>query len=726
MYLTLLFLPFIGAASAGLLGRKIGVTGAHILTTSCLITSAILSIIAFYEVVLCHSPVTIYIGNWIQSEVMSVPWSFTFDTLSISIIATVLIVSSLVHFYSIDYMSADPHNQRFFSYLSLFTFFMALLLAGDNYFILFLGWEYIAVCSYLLINFWFTVIEANKSSMQSFIVNRVGDMGLSISFFAMFFLFGNVDFATVFSLAPIMNENALTIIGILLLIGGMGKSAQIGLNTWLPTAMAGPTPVSSLIHSATLVSAGVYVLLRSSPLLEYSSTALIAITWIGSITAFFAASTGLFQNDLKRVIAYSTCSQMGYLFLACGLSQYNTALFHLVNHAFFKALLFLSAGAVLHATFDQQDQRRLGGFLGLLPFTYTAILIGSLSLMAIPFMTGFYSKDLILELAYSQYLFKGTIAYWLGSISAGLTAFYSFRLITIVFMSYPNSPKKIYESSHDAAIFAIIPMSTLAILAIFFGYIGKDLFVGMGTDFAGNSLFTHPSHISLIEAELIPTIYKLFPSFITLAAASLAFYLYNYGGSAIAQFAKTPLGFHLYKFFNGKFYIEVLYNKYLIPASLGLGYVVSKLMDRGLIEQIFGYGITSGLNSTGRKVAKLDDYTLPSYAVYFALTLVVFSILILAPLLSLEFNEIIMPASNSDIYNSIPNSIQNVENITNSISNLENLNEINTIYSNTPNSINTINTINSMNNMDILNNINTFIDVRLIIVIVVATLIALS
>ena len=634
MFFLLFSLPCLGGMASGLLGRKIGVTGSHIITTSAVMIAAILSIIGFYEVVLCHSPVTIHLGDWVHSEVLTVSWSLTFDTLSMSIITTVLIISSLVHLYSIDYMSSDPHNQRFFSYLSLFTFFMVLLVSGDNYFVLFVGWEFIAVCSYLLINFWFTVIEANKSAMQSFIVNRVGDMALSVSFLAIVALFGNVDFSTVFSLAPMMNESALTMIGLLLLFGGMGKSAQIGLNTWLPTAMAGPTPVSSLIHSATLVSAGVYVLLRSSPLLEYSSTALIAITWIGSITAFFAASTGLLQNDLKRVIAYSTCSQMGYLFLACGLSQYNTALFHLVNHAFFKALLFLSAGAVLHATFDQQDQRRLGGLLAFLPFTYTAILIGSLSLMAIPFMTGFYSKDLILELAYSQYLFKGTIAYWFGSISAGLTAFYSFRLVAMTFLTYPNSPKKIYESTHDAAIFAMIPMTTLAILAIFFGYVAKDLFVGMGTDFAGTSLFIHPNHISLIEAEVIPTGYKLLPSIITFASATGAYFAYHYAPKMLTSFADTNLGYNLYKFFNGKYYIEVLYNTYLIPGALGLGYVVSKQLDRGLIEQIFGYGLTSGLSSTSKQIGKLDDYTLPSYAVYFALSLVILTILLILPIVA--------------------------------------------------------------------------------------------
>ena len=322
---------------------------------------------------------------------------------------------------------------------------------------------------------------------------------------------------------------------------------------------------------------------------------------------------------------------MGYLFLACGLSQYNTALFHLVNHAFFKALLFLSAGAVLHATFDQQDQRRLGGFLPLLPFTYTAILIGSLSLMAVPFMTGFYSKDLILELAFSQYVFHGSIAYWFGSISAGLTAFYSFRLISMTFLSYPNSPKKVYESAHDAAIFAMIPMTVLSILAIFFGYIGRDLFVGMGTDFAANSLFIHPSHISLIEAEVMPTLFKLLPSIITCSSAFLAFYLYHYGAGFLNAAIQSTLGYNMYKFFNGKYYIEVLYNTYLIPASLGLGYVVSKQLDRGLIEQLFGYGLSTNLRNTSSTMSKLDDGFIPSYAIYFALSTIVLTIVLVSP-----------------------------------------------------------------------------------------------
>ena len=411
MYLSILALPMFGSAVAGLRGRSIGVTGAHIITTGCLMTSAALSIVAFYEVGLSGSPVSIVLGTWIDSEFMLVQWGFLFDSLTVSMLLPVLVVSSLVHLYSISYMAEDPHNQRFFSYLSMFTFFMLVLVTGDNYLILFIGWEGIGISSYLLINFWYTRMQANKAGMKALTVNRVGDMFLSIGFFAIFWVFGNVDYASVFTVAPYINETAITVIGLLLLIGAMAKSANIPLHTWLPDAMEGPTPVSALIHAATLVTAGVYLMLRSSPIIEYGPTVLVVITWVGALTAFFAATTGLLQNDLKRVIAYSTCSQMGYLFMAVGLSQYNVALFHLVNHAFFKALLFLAAGGVLHSMQDHQDLRKLGGLINFLPFTYTAILVGSSSLMAFPFLTGFFSKDRILELAYGQYKFSGNVAY---------------------------------------------------------------------------------------------------------------------------------------------------------------------------------------------------------------------------------------------------------------------------------------------------------------------------
>lgn len=596
-----------GSIVAGLLGRKIGVTGAYWITSTCIIISTFLSIIAFYEVGFCHSNVSINISSWIDSELIDISWGFIFDSLTVSILIPVLIVSSLVHIFSIDYISSDPHNQRFFSYLSIFTFFMLILVAGDNYLIIFVGWEGIGISSYLLINFWFTRIQANKSAIKALIVNRVGDISLSVGFFAIFYIFGNLDYSTVFSVSPIINETLITIVGLLLLFAAMGKSAQFGLHIWLASAMEGPTPVSALIHAATLVTAGVYLLLRSSPLIEYGPTALIAITWIGAITAFFAASTGLIQNDLKRVIAYSTCSQIGYLFIACGLSSYNTALFHLVNHAFFKALLFLAAGAVLHATYDQQDQRRLGGLIGFLPFTYTAIIIGSLSLMALPFITGFYSKDLILEIAYSQYLFHGYIAYWFGTISAFITAFYSFRLISLTFLTYPNANKNTYSNAHDASITVIIPLTILSILAIFFGYLFKDLFVGVGTDFFGNSLFIQPNNISIIEAEFAsPIIMKLLPIFITIIGASLAIYLYNNQYHYLINLTNNKLGYLSYRFFNKEYFIDVIVNHYIINFNIKLGYIISKVIDRGIVEILGPQGFSTNLNKTSHNISNLD------------------------------------------------------------------------------------------------------------------------
>lgn len=395
-----------------------------------------------------------------------------------------------------------------------------------------------------------------------------------------------------------------------------------------------PTPVSALIHAATLVTAGVYLILRSSPILEFGPTTLIVITWVGTLTAFFASSTGLLQNDIKRVIAYSTCSQMGYLFIACGLSQYNVALFHLVNHAFFKALLFLAAGAVLHATYDQQDQRRLGGLIAFLPFTYTAILIGSLSLIALPWLTGYYSKDLILELAYGQFLFSGAIAYWLGTISASLTAFYSLRLISLTFLTYPNASKSVYLNSHDAPTIVIIPLFILSILAIFFGYIGRDLFVGIGSNFLSTSLFTLPSHIIIIEAEFgLPLLIKYLPIISTIIGTFLALYLYHKIPVFTIQLTNTSFGRFLYKFFNGKYYIDVLYNNYIINGILTLGYIVSKVLDRGLIELIGPNGLSIFLISSSHDIAKMDTGNITNYALFITLGLITLIFVLFIPVL---------------------------------------------------------------------------------------------
>nr|YP_009715279.1 NADH dehydrogenase subunit 5 [Russula subnigricans]QGK88085.1 NADH dehydrogenase subunit 5 [Russula subnigricans] len=634
MYLTILILPLLGSFVSGFLGRKIGITGSHIITCTCLILSSILATIAFYEVGLSSSPVTIYLFNWIDSEYMNISWEFLFDQLTVSMFIPVLYISSLIHIFSTDYMADDPHNQRFFSYLSLFTFFMLILVSGANFFVMFVGWEGIGIVSYLLINFWFTRIQANKAAILALTMNRVGDMGLSIGYFALFALFGSLDYATIFSIVPFMNEIAITIIGLLLLTGAMAKSAQIPLHSWLPGSMEGPTPVSALIHAATLVTAGLYLLLRSSPLLEYSSTALLVITLTGATTAFFAATCGLVQNDLKRIIAFSTISQLGYMVMAVGLSQYNVALMHVINHAFFKALLFLGAGAVIHSFSDQQDIRRLGGLIKFLPFTYTAMLVGSLSLLATPWLTGFYSKDLIIELAYGQYSFSGTYAFILGSITAGLTAFYSFRLICLVFLTVPNGPKQSYLNVHEANNKVIIPLFILALFSIFFGFIFSDLFLGMGNDFFNNALFIKPNNISLIEAEFsLPLIIKLLPALLSLFGASLAIFLYHKSPTFIIDLTDNLLSKNLYAFFNGKYFFDIIYNNYIINKGLKLGYIISKVLDRGIIEIVGPYGLSQTLTNTGKNISKLDTGVITTYSIYITLSLLSLIFLIFAPIL---------------------------------------------------------------------------------------------
>ena len=412
MYLSIIILPLLGSIVSGFFGRKIGVTGSsYQLGCLSIITTTILAIISFFEVGFNNNPVSINLFKWIDSESFNMVWNFQFDSLTVSMLIPVLIISSLVHIYSIGYMSHDPHNQRFFSYLSLFTFMMIILVTANNYLLMFVGWEGVGVCSYLLVSFWFTRIAANQSSMSAFLTNRVGDCFLTIGMFVILWSLGNLDYSTVFSLAPYINENVITIIGICLLIGAMAKSSQVGLHIWLPMAMEGPTPVSALIHAATMVTAGVYLLIRSSPLIEYSSTVLLICLWLGAITTVFSSLIGLFQQDIKKIIAYSTMSQLGMMVIAIGLSSYNIAIFHLINHAFYKGLLFLGAGAVIHAVADNQDLRKYGGLISFLPLTYSVILIASLSLVAFPFMTGFYSKDFILESAYGQYHFSSINVY---------------------------------------------------------------------------------------------------------------------------------------------------------------------------------------------------------------------------------------------------------------------------------------------------------------------------
>jgi NADH-ubiquinone oxidoreductase chain 5 len=643
MYLSIILLPILGSIVSGFMGRKVGVTGSKIISCSCLIITSLLISIAYYEVGLVGSVVSIDLGSWIDSEIMNIKWEFYFDQLTVSLGLAVVYCSTLIHIYTIDYLSSDPHNQRFFSYLSAFTGGMLFLICGGNFFVMFIGWEAIGVVSYLLINYYFTRIQANKAAILAFTMNRGGDMLMSIGFFSIFSLLGSLNYSQVFSLIPYMNETAITIISLLLLGGALAKSANIPLHSWLPGSMEAPTPVSALLHAATLVTAGIYLLLRCSPILEYSSTALLIITIIGSSTAFFAATCGLLQNDLKRIIAFSTISQLGYMMMAIGLSQYNVALMHTVNHAFFKALLFLGAGAVIHSFADEQDVRKMGGLIKFLPFTYAVMLTGTLSLLATPYLTGFYSKDLILELAFGTYSFSGMFAYILGTITAGITAFYSFRLISLVFLTYPNGPKNSYLNTHESNIATIIPLLILALFSIFFGYIVSDIYVGVGSNFFANSLFTHPNNLTLIEAEFsLNPLIKLLPAIISFLGAFLAVYFYHYGGQpqflinlTTGEKGKVRNNFFikLYGFFNGKYYFDVLYNHLLVSKGLKLGYKISKEIDRGAIELIGPYGLSNNLYNTGINIAKLDTGIITTYSLYITIGLLSLLFLVFTPML---------------------------------------------------------------------------------------------
>jgi NADH-ubiquinone oxidoreductase chain 5 len=629
MYLALIVLPILGSITSGFFGRKIGVTGSQLITCSCVIIPTLLAIIAFFEVGLNNIPVTIHLFRWIDIESLNISWAFNFDSLTVSMLIPVLIVSSLVHVYSIGYMSHDPHNQRFFSYLSLFTFMMIILVTANNYLLMFVGWEGVGICSYLLVSFWFTRIAANQSSMSAFLTNRVGDCFLTIGMFAILWSFGNLDYYTIFSITPYYNDNIITIVGICLLIGAMAKSSQIGLHVWLPMAMEGPTPVSALIHAATMVTAGVYLLMRSSPLIEYSSTVLILCLWVGAITTVFSSLIGLFQQDIKKVIAYSTMSQLGMMVIAVGLSSYNIALFHLVNHAFYKGLLFLGAGAVIHAVADNQDFRKYGGLIHYLPLTYSVMLIASLSLVAIPFMTGFYSKDFILESAYGQYQLSSIVVYFIATIGAMFTTLYSVKVLYLTFMTNPNGPlinyKKLHPA-HDGDIFMSFPLIILAIFSIFFGYITKDIFIGLGSNFfSDNGLFIHPLHEIMLDTEFaVPTLFKLLPLIFTISLSIISIVFTELYPKLLIKFKLSLLGYNIFGFFNQRFLVELYYNKYVSGIVLKLGGQTTKVMDKGSVE-IFGpYGLEKKLTEISKSINSLSTGIVTAYALYILIGLIFF------------------------------------------------------------------------------------------------------
>lgn len=627
MYLALIGLPILGSIISGFFGRKVGVSGSQIITCSCVITTTILAILTFMEAGLNKSPVKVHLFRWIDAEYLNVSWAFNFDSLTVSMLIPVLIISSLVHVYSIGYMSHDPHNQRFFSYLSLFTFMMIILVTGDNFLVMFVGWEGVGVCSYLLVSFWFTRIAANQSSLAAFFTNRVGDYVLTVGMFAILWSFGNVDYTTVFSLSPFYSESVIIFVGVCLLIGAMAKSSQVGLHVWLPMAMEGPTPVSALIHAATMVTAGVYLLMRASPLIEYSSTVLLLCLWVGAITTVFSSLIGLFQQDIKKVIAYSTMSQLGMMVIAIGLSSYTLALFHLINHAFYKGLLFLCAGAVIHAVADNQDFRKYGGLVSYLPLTYSLMLTASLSLVAFPFMTGFYSKDFILESAYGQYKLSSIIVYFIATIGAMFTTLYSVKVLYLTFLTNPNGSLINYKqakSAHEGDLFMSSPLVILGLFSIFFGYITKDLFIGLGSDFfSDNSLYIHPHHELILDTEFgVNTFYKLLPLFFTISLTICSILLTEFYPSLLISFKLSRIGYNIFSFFNQRFLVEMYYNRYISGTVLNLGGQTTKVLDKGAVELFGPFGLEQKFTDISKKIDSLSTGVVTNYALYILIALI--------------------------------------------------------------------------------------------------------
>ena len=604
MYIPLVFLSLIGFCFTGLFGRHIGPKGAAIVTTGCLIISFFLSLFAFYEVGLMGSFVYVRLATWVSSEVLLINWGFMFDSLTVVMCVVVTFVSSLVHLYSIEYMSHDPHLPRFMSYLSLFTFFMLILVTADNFIQMFLGWEGVGLCSYLLINFWFTRVQANKAAIKAMIINRIGDFSLIIGILIMFVNFKSVDYATIAVLTPLFKSitinflnfevNILSAICIFLFLGAVGKSAQLGLHTWLPDAMEGPTPVSALIHAATMVTAGVFLIARSSFIYEHAPNILEFITLLGAATAFFASSVGLVQNDLKRVIAYSTCSQLGYMVFSCGLSDYSAGVFHLANHAFFKALLFLAAGAVIHAVNDEQDMRKMGGLKNLVPFTYSIVVIGSLALIGFPFLAGFYSKDLVLELAYGKYTSYSHFSYFLGTFGAFLTAFYSTRLLCLTFLIKPNGYRPVIGFAQETFSNMFVALCFLAVPSIFVGFYTKDMIVGVGSEFFGTAIYNNPKTLHVFDAEFVPFFYKILPVTLSLFGASLSFFLYNFQSNILFAVKSSWLGRKIYTFLNKKWFFDKIYNECVGQFFFKFGYSMSyKYIDRAAFEIVGPTGLSS-------------------------------------------------------------------------------------------------------------------------------------
>ncbi|MBV9548853.1 MAG: NADH-quinone oxidoreductase subunit L [Alphaproteobacteria bacterium] len=655
MYAAIVFLPIIGSAIAGLFGRVIGARPSELVTTGLLFISAALSVLAFNDVALQGHNDIIQILPWIHSGDFAADWTVRIDSITAVMLVVVTGVSSLVHLYSIGYMHEDPHRPRFFSYLSLFTFAMLMLVTANNFLQLFFGWEGVGLASYLLIGFWYIRPSANAAAIKAFVVNRVGDFGFALGIFGVWAVFHTLDFDAVFGAASAMvgksfvfaghSVDILTTLCLLLFVGAMGKSAQLGLHTWLPDAMEGPTPVSALIHAATMVTAGVFLVCRCSPLFQLAPNAAAFVTFIGATTAFFAASVGLFQNDIKRVIAYSTCSQLGYMFAAAGVAAYDSAMFHLFTHAFFKALLFLSAGAVIHSMHHEQDMRKMGGLRKQIPFTYTMMLIGNLALtgVGLPYifggfgLAGFYSKDSIINATFGAHTGIGTYAFTLLIVSAGMTSFYSWRQFLMTFHGrYRGLDHQHLEHSdshahdepmdghddhgheehhapeleevHESPKVMLVPLLVLALGAVFAGMAFNHFFIGEGArEFWRSSIFVAPG----AEGGL-PVWVELAPLTVTIIGYAIAHYFYIWHPDLPRKLAARR-GL-LYLFLFNKWYFDEAYDFLFVRPAFWIGRLLWKKGDGLVIDGLGPDGVSARVIDASRGAVKLQSGYVYHYA----------------------------------------------------------------------------------------------------------------
>ena len=623
MYQAIVILPLVGALCAGLFGRWLGDRGSQWVTCTLLIVATFLSLISFGQVALGGVTVEVEMFTWITSGEFEVSWALRIDTLTSVMLVVVTGISALVHVYSIGYMSGDPGNPRFFSYLSFFTFAMLMLVTADNFLQLYFGWEGVGLASYLLIGFWYKRPAANAAAIKAFLVNRVGDFGFGLGIMAIFLVFRSVDYDVVFAMAPDVagqtfhflywEFDILTTVCILLFIGAMGKSAQLGLHTWLPDAMEGPTPVSALIHAATMVTAGVFMVARCSPLFEYAPAALAVVAIVGALTAFVTATIALVQNDIKRVIAYSTCSQLGYMFFALGVSAYGAAMFHLFTHAFFKALLFLGSGAVIHGLGDEQDMRKMGGIYNLMPLTWFVMMIGSLSLMGVWPLSGFYSKDMILESAFMTDTATGQFAFNLGIAAAFMTAFYSMRLMFMTFHGRPRSGEEVLRHVHDAPKSMSIPLIILALGAAGVGVFMAGDFVGDGyAGFWRDSLLVLGDHNVIEAAHGAPLWVKFLPTVMAALGLALAwlFYIRSPHLPGVLATAHDPI----YKFFLNKWYFDELYDFLFVRAAKNLGRLLWKKGDEAIIDGFGPDGVAARVLVLARRARELQTGYVYHYA----------------------------------------------------------------------------------------------------------------